>query len=38
VHEGQGVDHSMETSADPVRSAEVLRQVTIAVDAFVGSL
>ncbi|GAA3345275.1 hypothetical protein GCM10020358_51740 [Amorphoplanes nipponensis] len=37
VHEARDADHSMEIADDPVRSVEVLRDVTAAVDAFVGT-
>jgi len=38
VYEAPGADHGMEIADDPVRSAEVLRQVTIAMDAHVRGL
>jgi hypothetical protein len=38
VFEAEGADHSMETVDDPVNSAELLRQATIAMDAFVRAL
>ncbi|MBG0565521.1 alpha/beta hydrolase [Actinoplanes aureus] len=38
VHEAENADHGMEIAGDPVRSAEALRQVTVAMDAFVRTL
>jgi pimeloyl-ACP methyl ester carboxylesterase len=38
VYEAENADHGMETDDDPVNSAEVLRCVTIAIDAFVQQL
>ncbi len=38
VYEANGADHGMETANDPVNSADVLRQVTIAMDKFVTAL
>lgn len=38
VYEVPDADHGMETPGDPVRSAEVLRHVTVAMDAFVDTL
>lgn len=37
VHEVEGADHGLEVD-DPVRSAEILRDVTVAMDRFVSSL
>jgi pimeloyl-ACP methyl ester carboxylesterase len=37
VHEVEGADHGLEVG-DPVRSAEILRDVTVAMDRFVSSL
>lgn len=37
-YEAQDADHSMETVDDPVHSADILRHVTAAMDAFVGAL
>jgi hypothetical protein len=33
-----GADHGMEVDSDPVRSAEILREVTVAMERFVGGL
>jgi hypothetical protein len=38
VYEAEGADHGMEIDGDPVRSAGILREVTIAMDEFVGEL
>jgi pimeloyl-ACP methyl ester carboxylesterase len=38
VFEAPDADHGMETADDPVNSAEVLRRVTAAMDAFVRTL
>lgn len=38
VFEAQDADHNMETADDPARSADLLRQITVAVDAFVRKL
>ena len=38
VYEAEGADHAMEIAGDPVRSAEVLRQATSAMDTFVRDL
>jgi hypothetical protein len=38
VYEARDADHGLETGNDPVNSAEVLRQATIAMDAFVAAL
>jgi hypothetical protein len=38
VYEAQNADHSMEIIDDPVKSADVLRHATIAMDAFVREL
>lgn len=38
VFEAPDADHGMEIAGDPVRSAEVLRDVTVAMDAFVRTL
>lgn len=37
-YEADDADHGMETAADPVNSVEILRQVTLAMDTFVGEL
>jgi hypothetical protein len=37
-HEAENADHGLETADDPVNSAEILRRVTIAMDAFVSTL
>ncbi len=37
-YEAPDANHGMEIADDPVRSAEILRQVTIAMDAFVRDL
>jgi hypothetical protein len=37
-HEASGADHGMEIEDDPVASAGILRDVTIAIDAFVRTL
>ena len=33
-----GADHGMEVDSDPVRSVEILREVTVAMERFVGGL
>ena len=38
VHEAEGADHGLEISGDPVRSADILRDATAAMDAFVRTL
>jgi hypothetical protein len=38
VYEARDAVHGMETDDDPVNSAEVLRRLTIAMDAFVMTL
>ncbi len=37
-YEAHNADHSMETVDDPVNSADILRHVTAAMDAFVSEL
>jgi hypothetical protein len=36
--EAPGADHGLEIPGDPVRSADVLRRVTLAMDTFVRGL
>lgn len=38
LFEARDADHGMETVDDPVNSADLLRQVTVAMDGFVGTL
>ena len=38
IFEAQRADHGMETDEDPINSADILRQVTIAMDAFASTL
>jgi hypothetical protein len=38
LYETDGADHAMETAGDPINSAEILRQTTIAMDEFVAGL